>query len=157
MSGAEVEEVFAYGAVRVDPEIGKAGDIDTAVISMKLSNGAIAVIDNSREASYGYDQRVEAFGRKGQVAITNDSESTAVISDANGVHAEKPLYFFLQRYMQAYVAEVSEFVDCVVNDKPVNVGIECGLQPVLIGLAAKKSLDTGLPVKVADIAAQYGI
>ncbi len=157
MSGAEVEEVFAYGAVRVDPEIGKAGDIDTAVISMKLSNGAIAVIDNSREASYGYDQRVEAFGRKGQVAISNDSESTAVISDADGVHAEKPLYFFLQRYMQAYVAEVSEFVDCVVNDKPVNVGIECGLQPVLIGLAAKKSIDTGLPVKIADIAAQYGI
>lgn len=157
MSGAEVEEVFAYGAVRVDPAIGEAGDIDTAVISMKLTNGAIAVIDNSREASYGYDQRVEAFGRKGQIAIANDSESTAVLSDAAGVHSEKPLYFFLQRYMQAYVAEISEFIDCVVNDKPVNVGIDCGLQPVLIGLAAKKSLVTGLPVKVADIAAEYGL
>ena len=154
MSGAEVEEVFAYGAVRVDPAIGEAGDIDTAVISMKLTNGAIAVIDNSREASYGYDQRVEAFGRKGQIAIANDSESTAVLSDAAGVHSEKPLYFFLQRYMQAYVAEISEFIDCVVNDKPVNVGIDCGLQPVLIGLAAKKSLVTGLPVRVADIAAE---
>lgn len=157
MSGAEVEEVFAYGAVRVDPAIGKAGDIDTAVISMKLSNGAIAVIDNSREASYGYDQRVEAFGRKGQVAVTNDSESTAVISDKDGVHAEKPLYFFLQRYMQAYVAEISEFVDCVVNDKDVNVGIECGLAPVLIGIAAKESLEKGLPVKIADVKARYGI
>lgn len=157
MSGAEVEEVFAYGAVRVDPAIGEAGDIDTAVISMKLTNGAIAVIDNSREASYGYDQRVEAFGRKGQIAIANDSESTAVLSDAAGVHSEKPLYFFLQRYMQAYVAEISEFIDCVVNDKPVNVGIDCGLQPVLIGLAAKKSLVTGLPVRVADIAAEYGL
>ena len=124
---------------------------------MKLTNGAIAVIDNSREASYGYDQRVEAFGRKGQIAIANDSESTAVLSDAAGVHSEKPLYFFLQRYMQAYVAEISEFIDCVVNDKPVNVGIDCGLQPVLIGLAAKKSLVTGLPVKVADIAAEYGL
>ena len=157
MSGAEVEEVFAYGAVRVDPAIGEAGDIDTAVISMKLTNGAIAVIDNSREASYGYDQSVEAFGRKGQIAIANDSESTAVLSDAAGVHSEKPLYFFLQRYMQAYVAEISEFIDCVVNDKPVNVGIDCGLQPVLIGLAAKKSLVTGLPVRVADIAAEYGL
>ena len=157
MSGAEVEEVFAYGAVRVDPAIGEAGDIDTAVISMKLTNGAIAVIDNSREASYGYDQRVEAFGRKGQVAVSNDSESTAVISDSTGVHAEKPLYFFLQRYMQAYVAEISEFIDCVVNDKEVTVGIDCGLQPVLIGLAAKKSLETGAPVKVADIAAEYGL
>ncbi len=157
MSGAEVEEVFAYGAVRVDPAIGEAGDIDTAVISMKLTNGAIAVIDNSREASYGYDQRVEAFGRKGQIAISNDSDSTAVLSDADGVHAEKPLFFFLQRYMQAYVAEISEFIDCVVNDKEVNVGIDCGLQPVLIGLAAKKSLITGVPVKVADIAAEYGL
>ena len=157
MSGEEVEEVFAYGAVRVDPAIGEAGDIDTAVISMKLQSGAIAVIDNSREASYGYDQRVEAFGRKGQVAVSNDTESTAVISDANGVCAEKPLYFFLQRYMQAYVDEVTEFIDCIVNDKPVSVGIDCGLQPVLIGLAAKKSLAENRPVKISEIASQYGL
>ena len=153
MSGSEVEEVFAYGAVLVDPAIGEAGDIDTAVISMKLANGAIAVIDNCRRASYGYDQRVEAFGSLGQVAISNDSESTAVVSDANGVHGEVPLNFFLERYMGAYVEEVSEFIDCVVNDKPVTVGLDCGLQPVLIGIAAKKSLETGVPVKIADIAA----
>ena len=157
MSGEEVEEVFAYGAVRVDPAIGEAGDIDTAVISMKLQSGAIAVIDNSREASYGYDQRVEAFGRKGQVAVSNDTESTAVISDADGVHAEKPLYFFLQRYMQAYVDEVSEFIDCIEKDKEVSVGIDCGLQPVLIGLAAKRSLAENRPVKIAEIASEYGL
>lgn len=157
MSGSEVEEVFAYGAVLVDPAIGEAGDIDTAVISMKLANGAIAVIDNCRRASYGYDQRVEAFGSLGQVAISNDSESTAVVSDANGVHGEVPLNFFLERYMGAYVEEVSKFIDCVVNDKPVTVGLECGLQPVLIGIAAKKSLETGVPVKIADIAAEYGL
>ncbi|MBQ7548029.1 MAG: inositol 2-dehydrogenase [Clostridia bacterium] len=157
MSGDEVDEVFAYGAVRVDPAIGEAGDIDTAVISMKLQSGAIAVIDNSREASYGYDQRVEAFGRKGQVAVSNDTESTAVISDADGVHAEKPLYFFLQRYMQAYVDEVSEFIDCIVNDKEVTVGIDCGLQSVLIGLAAKRSLAENRPVKIAEIASEYGL
>ena len=157
MSGSEVEEVFAYGAVLVDPAIGEAGDIDTAVISMKLANGAIAVIDNCRRASYGYDQRVDAFGSLGQVAISNDSESTAVVSDANGVHGEVPLNFFLERYMGAYVEEVSEFIDCVVNDKPVTVGLDCGLQPVLIGIAAKKSLETGVPVKIADIAAEYGL
>lgn len=157
MSGSEVEEVFAYGAVLVDPAIGEAGDIDTAVISMKLANGAIAVIDNCRRASYGYDQRVEAFGSLGQVAISNDSESTAVVSDANGVHGEVPLNFFLERYMGAYVEEVSEFIDCVVNDKPVTVGLDCGLQPVLIGIAAKKSLETGVPVKIAGIAAEYGL
>jgi myo-inositol 2-dehydrogenase/D-chiro-inositol 1-dehydrogenase len=157
MSGAEVEEVFAYGAVLVDPEIGSAGDIDTAVISMKLSNGALAVIDNCRRASYGYDQRVEAFGSLGQVAISNDTESSAVISDSSGVHAEKPLLFFLERYMDSYVAEVSEFIDCIEKDTPVKVGIDCGLLPVLIGLAAKKSLVTGAPVKTSEIAAEYGL
>lgn len=157
MSGSEVEEVFAYGAVLVDPAIGEAGDIDTAVISMKLANGAIVVIDNCRRASYGYDQRVEAFGSLGQVAISNDSESTAVISDANGVRGEVPLNFFLERYMGAYVEEITEFIDCIVNDKEVSVGLDCGLQPVLIGLAAKKSLVTGMPVKIADIAAEYSL
>lgn len=157
MSGSEVEEVFAYGAVLVDPAIGEAGDIDTAVISMKLANGAIAVIDNCRRASYGYDQRVEAFGSLGQVAIGNDSESTAVISDANGVRGEVPLNFFLERYMGAYVEEITEFIDCIVNDREISVGLDCGLQPVLIGIAAKKSLETGMPVKIADVAAEYGL
>ncbi len=157
MSGSEVEEVFSYGAVLVDEEIGKAGDIDTAVISMKLANGAIAVIDNCRRASYGYDQRVEAFGSLGQVAISNDTESSAVVSNADGVHGEKPLLFFLERYMQAYVNEITEFVDCVVNDKQVTVNVECGLQPVLIGLAAKKSLVEHRPIKVSEIASVYGL
>lgn len=157
MSGSEVTEVFAYGAVLVDEEIGKAGDIDTAIISMRLENGALAVIDNCRRASYGYDQRVEAFGSLGQVAITNDSESSAVISDSDGVHAEKPLNFFLERYMGAYVNEITEFVDAIVNDTPVTVDVECGLAPVLIGLAAKKSLQLNAPVKIADIKAEYGL
>ncbi len=151
MSGSEVEEVFAYGAVLVDPAIGEAGDIDTALISMKLKNGALAFIDNCRRASYGYDQRVEVLGSKGQVAITNDTDSSAVISDDTGVHAEKPLLFFLERYMQAYVNEISQFVDCVENDKPVSVDVECGLQAVVIGLAAKKSLQEGRPVKLSEI------
>ena len=157
MSGSEVEEVFAYGAVLVDKEIGKAGDIDTAVITMKLENGALAVIDNCRRASYGYDQRVEAFGSLGQVAIKNDTDSSAVISDGTGVHAEKPLLFFLERYMQAYVNEISEFVDCVVNDKQPSADVVSGLKPVLIGLAAKKSVAEGRPVKIAEIAAEYGL
>lgn len=157
MSGSEVEEVFAYGAVLVDEEIGKVGDIDTAVITMKLDNGALAVIDNCRRASYGYDQRVEAFGSLGQVAIKNDTDSSAVISDGTGVHAEKPLLFFLERYMQAYVNEISEFVDCVVNDKQPSADVVSGLKPVLIGLAAKKSVAEGRPVKIAEIAAEYGL
>lgn len=148
LSGDEVESVYAVGGVTVDKAIGEAGDIDTAIITMKLRGGTLAVIDNCRRATYGYDQRAEAFGALGQVAIANDCKSSAVISDANGVTAEKPLYFFLERYMQAYVKEITEFVDCIVNDKPVSVGIEDGLQAVAIGIAAKKSLETGMPVKL---------
>lgn len=151
VSGDEVEEVYAAGGVTVDPAIGEAGDIDTAVITLRLRSGAIAVIDNCRRASYGYDQRLEAFGSKGQVAIANDTQSSAVVSDANGVTAEKPLHFFLERYMQAYASEVAAFVDAVANDKPVPVGIEAGLQSVLIGIAAKRSLELNRPVRLSEI------
>ena len=151
LSSDEVESVYAVGGVTVDKAIGEAGDIDTAVVTMKLKGGALAVIDNCRRAAYGYDQRAEAFGSLGQIAVANDAASTAVISDANGVTAEKPLYFFLERYMQAYVKEVSEFVRCIEEDRPVPVGIEDGLQAVVIGLAAKRSLQTGAPVRLDDI------
>ncbi|GAB1667661.1 inositol 2-dehydrogenase [Mannheimia haemolytica] len=151
LSGSEVEEVFAVGTVLVNPEIGKAGDIDTAVITLKLKNGAIGVIDNSRKAAYGYDQRAEVFGSKGAIHITNDTGSTAVFSGENGVVAEKPKYFFLERYMQSFADEISCFVDSVVHDKPTLVNGNDGLQPVLIALAAKKSLEENRPVKLSEI------
>ena len=157
VSDSEVTEVYAAGAVLVDEAIGKAGDIDTAIITLKLANGAIAVIDNCRRASYGYDQRVEAFGSLGQVAIGNDTVSSAVISDDTGIHAEKPLNFFLERYTGAYVAEITEFIEAIENDTPVPVDVECGLAPVLIGLAAKQSLETNMPVKIADIKRKYNL
>ncbi|STY62245.1 inositol 2-dehydrogenase [Mannheimia haemolytica] len=152
LSGSEVEEVFAVGTVLVNPEIGKAGDIDTAVITLKLKNGAIGVIDNCRKAAYGYDQRAEVFGSKGAIHITNDTGSTAVFSGENGVVAEKPKYFFLERYMQSFADEISCFVDSVVNDKPTLVNGNDGLQPVLIALAAKKSLEENRPVKLSEVA-----
>lgn len=151
LSGSEVEEVFAVGGVLVNPEIGKAGDIDTAVITLKLANGAIGVIDNSRKAVYGYDQRAEVFGSKGAVQTKNDTDSTAVYSCAAGVIAEKPKYFFLERYMQSFADEIACFVDSIVNDKPTLVNGNDGLQPVLIALAAKKSLEEGRPVKLSEV------
>ena len=157
MSGDEVEEVYAIGGVLVDPAIGEAGDIDTAIITLKLKSGALAVIDNCRRATYGYDQRVEAFGSLGQVAIGNDTDSLAVISNADGVTAEKPKLFFLERYMDAYTAEVNSFIQAVQNDTPTEVGVVDGLKPVLIGLAAKLSLKENRPVKIAEIEAQYGL
>ncbi|WP_416044735.1 inositol 2-dehydrogenase [Clostridium tyrobutyricum] len=149
--GSEVVEVYAAGNVIVDNAIGEAGDIDTAIITLKLENGAMAVIDNSRKSAYGYDQRAEVFGSKGQVSISNDSGSSAVISTENGVTGEKPMFFFLERYMQAYSEEIREFIDAIINDKDTPVNADDGLKPVLIGLAAKKSLEENRPVKISEI------
>ncbi|AYF54409.1 inositol 2-dehydrogenase [Clostridium novyi] len=150
LSGSEVEEVYANGAVLVDPAIGEAGDIDTAIITLKFANGALGVIDNSRRAAYGYDQRAEVFGSKGAVATANDTLSTAVISTEEGISSEKPLYFFLERYMQSFAEEIRQFINAIVNDTEVPVNANDGLQPVLIGLAAKKSLEEGRPVKLSE-------
>ncbi len=157
LSGSEVEEVYAEGSVTVDPAIGEAGDIDTAIITLKLANGATAVIDNCRAACYGYDQRAEVFGTEGCVAIGNDSVSNAVFSGKDGVVSEKPMFFFLERYMAAYANEVDQFVEAIVNGTETPVNANDGLQPVLIGLAAKKSVAEHRPVKIAEIAAEYGL
>ncbi len=151
LSQSEAEEVFAAGAVLVDPAIGEAGDIDTAVITIKMKNRAIVVIDNSRRAAYGYDQRAEVFGSKGSVAVSNNTNSTAVLSTSKGVTAEKPLYFFLERYMQSFADEMKCFVDAIVNDKETPVGAYDGLAPVVIALAAKKSVLENRPVKISEI------
>jgi len=148
LSGEEVESVFVQPAILVDPAIGEAGDFDSAVVTMKLSSGALAVIDNSRRCAYGYDQRAEVFGSEGAAASANDAASNVVISGAQGCTGEKPLYFFLERYMQSFATEVEEFIDAVVNDTPVPVDAQAGLAAVLIGIAATQSAKTGLPVKV---------
>lgn len=151
LAGCNAEEVYVEAAVLVDPAIGEAGDVDTAVITLKMENGAIAVIDNSRKAVYGYDQRAEVFGSKGMVATANDSASAAVISNADGVTGEKPLYFFLERYMAAYAKEVRCFIKAIEEDTETPLGVMDGLQPVLMGLAAKKSLEEHRPVKISEI------
>lgn len=148
---SDVEEVYVQSAVLVDPAIGEAGDVDTAIITMKMANGALAVIDNCRRSSYGYDQRAEVFGSKGMAGIKNDAVSNCQIATDDGVTAEKPMFFFLERYMQAYSKEITSFVDAVVNDTPTPVNEYDGLQAVLIGLAAKKSAQEHRPVKVSEI------
>lgn len=152
LSGSDVTEVYVNAAVLVNPEIGRAGDVDTAIITMKLASGALAVIDNSRRAAYGYDQRAEVFGSKGQAAVSNDTASSVVISSENGVTGEKPLYFFLERYMDSFSKEVGMFVDAILNHIEVPVNVNDGLQPVLIALAAKKSMLENRPVKLSEIA-----
>jgi len=151
LAGCDAEEIYVQSAVLVDPAIGEAGDVDTAVITIKMENGAIAVIDNSRKAAYGYDQRAEVFGSKGMVATTNDTESSAVLSTADGVTGEKPLYFFLERYMQSFAKEVNCFIEAIENDTDTPLGVLDGLKPVLMGIAAKKSVKEHRPVKISEI------
>lgn len=151
LTDSDVEELYVNSAVLVDPAIGEQGDVDTAIITMKMANGALAVIDNSRKAAYGYDQRAELFGSKGMVATSNDTVSSAVISNADGVTGEKPLFFFLERYMGSFSEEMRQFTDAVINDTEVPVGIHAGLQSVKIGLAARKSVEEHRPVKISEI------
>ncbi|MCI8624214.1 MAG: inositol 2-dehydrogenase [Provencibacterium sp.] len=151
LAGCDATEVYVQGANLVDPAIGEAGDVDTAVITLQMENGAIAVIDNCRKAVYGYDQRAEVFGSEGMVAVSNDSGSTAVLSNADGVTGEKPLFFFLERYMDAYGKEVAAFIDAIVGDKETPLGVQDGLKPVLMGLAAKKSYEEHRPVKISEV------
>ena len=151
LAGCDATEVYVQGANLVDPAIGEAGDVDTAVITLQMENGAIAVIDNCRKAVYGYDQRAEVFGSEGMVSMKNDSQSSAVISNADDVPGEKPLIFFLERYMDAYGKEIAAFIDAIENDKETPLNVMDGLKPVLMGLAAKKSLEEHRPVKISEI------
>ncbi|MBN1583452.1 MAG: inositol 2-dehydrogenase [Anaerolineae bacterium] len=149
--GSEVQEVFVAGAVMVDPAIGEAGDIDTAVITLRFENGVIGTIDNSRQAVYGYDQRVEVFGSEGLIDTANNTPHRAVYSDKTGVHAALPLYFFVERYIGSYIAELQAFITCIQNDTPPPVTGLDGRIPVVMGYAAKRSLDEHRPVSLDEI------
>lgn len=149
--GSEVEEIFAAGGVMVDPAIGEAGDIDTAITTLRFRNGVIGAIDNSRRAVYGYDQRVEVFGSKGVVVVSNNRPDTAVVSDASGVHGSLPLFFFVERYTESYIAEMQEFVECIQQDRTPSVTGVDGRVPVVMGYAAKMSYQENRPVKLSEV------
>ncbi|MCL2881263.1 MAG: inositol 2-dehydrogenase [Treponema sp.] len=150
-AGSEITEVYAAGAVLVDPGIGEAGDVDTALVTLKFANGAMGAIDNSRKAVYGYDQRVEVFGSKGAAIADNDLPNTVKLYSETGVSGEKPLYFFLERYKTAFIEEMVSFIEAVRNNKPVAVTGEDGLENMYAALAAGKSLKEGRPVKISEL------
>ncbi|MCX6020080.1 MAG: inositol 2-dehydrogenase [Chloroflexi bacterium] len=148
LTGSEPTEIYVQAAVRVDPAIGAAGDVDTAVVLMRFANGTIVTIDNSRKAVYGYDQRVEAFGSAGAIQSGNVYPNTAVLSSADSVRRDLPLNFFMQRYLDAYAAEIESFVDAVAYDKPVAVSGDDGRAAFAMAVAAKKSMESGQPVRI---------
>ncbi len=152
LSSSNPKSVTAIGDALVNPKIKTEGnDIDTAIVSIELENGALAVITNSRRASYGYDQRAEVHGELGALSCSNDTSNTLVISSKDGIIHEKPLYFFLERYLNAYKMEIEIFVDSIINNKETPVTIEEAYQSLLLAKAAQKSLIENRKVYINEL------
>jgi len=149
--GSEVKEIYVKANVLVDPAIGKAGDVDTAITTLLFENGAIGSIDNSRKAVYGYDQRLEVFGSEGMVKMDNNTPDTHSYFNTEGSHGPLPLDFFMDRYIQSYENEMLAFITALVNDEEMPVTGREGLMSVAIGLAAKKSVAENRPVQLSEI------
>lgn len=147
--GEVPDEVFARGSVLVDPDIGKAGDVDTAVVTLTTKSGKMCHISNSRRAVYGYDQRIEAFGSKGMIQAGNHYANNLTSWTGDAISHEPPLHFFLERYEAAYRNELSHFLDCLEGKATPLVGMAEGRVALVLGLAAKQSLASGLPVKIS--------
>ena len=150
----EIDEVSASGAVRVDPAIGEAGDIDTAVVTLRYRSGALGVITNSRQAVYGYDQKVEVLGSLGSILCENNTPDRIIRQTEAGVIHAKPLYFFLERYQVAYADELRSFIRSVLDDTEVEVTGSDGRAPVVLALAAGMSFQEKRSVATSEISDQ---
>ncbi|MBL4626566.1 MAG: inositol 2-dehydrogenase [Roseicyclus sp.] len=151
LMGGAPEAISAFGSSIVDPQIGAAGDVDTAVVTLTYGDGRIAVIKNSRRAVYGYDQRVEILGSEGLLQAQNMLENTVVKSTAAGVSSAKPTYFFLERYMPSYVTEWAAFVTAVETGAPLPVTLEDGVLALAMAEAATRSVAQCRPVKLSEV------
>jgi len=143
--------VTAFGSALVDPAIGEAGDVDTAVVTLTYADGRLAAIKNSRRAAFGYDQRVEVLGAAGMLQATNVLENTVVKSTADGVSGAKPMHFFLERYAAAYAAEWAAFVAAVGGGMAVPVTLEDGIASLAMAEAATRSVAEGRSVRVEEV------
>jgi len=148
---SDVVEVYARGAVLVDPEIGHAGDVDTAVLTLTHANGAMTQIDVSRQAVYGYDQRVEVFGSAGVVASQNPAVTTTVMRTAEGSSGAVVPYFFIERYSQSYIDQWVAFVEAVEAGGPSPVSGRDGRAPLVMAMAAARSMAENRPVRIDEI------
>lgn len=147
--GEDPVEVSATASCLVDPEIGKAGDVDTAAVLLRTKNGKIAQISNSRRATYGYDQRVEVHGSQGLIAVGNRRATTVEQASASGYLREPVLHFFLERYAEAYRAELEAFVAGVLDGAPLSPTGDDGLVAQRLADAATEAATTGQSVRVS--------
>jgi myo-inositol 2-dehydrogenase/D-chiro-inositol 1-dehydrogenase len=148
---AEVVEVFARGNVLINPAVREVGDIDTAITTLTFSDGSMAVIDNSRQAAYGYDQRVEVFGSKGMAKAENNKADNHEYANAEGVHSALPLYFFLERYTASYLYEIEMFLESIKSGGKIPVSGQDGIMAMAMAVAADRSLKENRPVALAEI------
>nr|WP_222857632.1 inositol 2-dehydrogenase [Rhizobium wenxiniae] len=149
LMGDAPKTVHAAGTSIVDPEIGKAGDVDTAVVTLTYADGRIAVIKNSRRAVYGYDQRVEVLGSEGLLSAGNVLENTVSKATKQGVTSAKPEFFFLERYMRAYAAEWNAFVATILDGAANPVSLKDGVAALALAEAATQSAKSGQAVSLA--------
>ncbi|MFD1362442.1 inositol 2-dehydrogenase [Lentibacillus salinarum] len=151
LSGKEVVEVSVKAANLIDPKFGRNDDVDTAIITLTFEDGSLGVIDNSREAAYGYDQRIEVFGSKGVVSANNEQPTNVEISTKESVTVDHPKYFFLERYHDAYVDEMEEFAKAILDDEPLLLTGEDGAKAEQLAKAAKLSRDQNRPVSISEL------
>jgi myo-inositol 2-dehydrogenase/D-chiro-inositol 1-dehydrogenase len=152
VTSSEVEEVYARGEVRIDPAIGRAGDLDTAVATLRHADGTLTLIDNSRHSAYGYDQRVEAFGANGLAASDNPLLHTGFTRTARGTTGTVLPHFFLERYRTSYIAGWAAFEQAVRRGDPPPVTGADGRQALVLGLSAWRSVREGRPVRTSELA-----
>ena len=153
LAGREVESVYATGSVLIDPIVGEAGDIDTGVIVLRFAGGALATIDNSRQAVYGYDVRAEVFGSRGSVEVARPHLTSAVVRSPAGI-VQDHAFRYLDLFATAYEDELRAFVACVRDGSTPRVTARDGRTATLLALAAQESLRTGVPVQVAEFEAR---
>jgi myo-inositol 2-dehydrogenase/D-chiro-inositol 1-dehydrogenase len=147
--GDEPVSVYATASALVDPAIGEAGDVDTAVCVLRTASGRIAQISNSRRAAYGYDQRIEVHGQRGMLAAGNHTATTVTAATASGYATDPALPFFLERYAEAYRAEMASFINAVTSGVAPSPTGEDGLKAQILADAATESARTGAPVVLA--------
>lgn len=148
LTQSEIVEVYAMGSALINPDFKLLNDIDTAIIQLRFANGALGVIDNSRQAVYGYDQRIEVFGHQGMLLAANQLKHSVMHYSDQSTTQANPEYFFLERYHQAFLAELRSFYDAWSNNKPSPVSGADALSALRIAKAAQQSLLTQLPVTV---------
>lgn len=151
LSGSEVTEVTVKAANLIDSVFEKYKDVDTAVLMLQFQNGSLGVIDNSRRAVYGYDQRIEVFGEKGMVSAENETKTNVQLATKDGISLDQPKYFFMDRYQDAYVTEIDEFANAILQNKPVPCSVEDGYRAELIALAAKTSYEEKKTISISEL------